>query len=238
MTFTAALTPVKNLVHLEETPVVEIFKHGEDWLANLSDDDWLNSLADDNEVGEQINDVEGAGLIIYVYQGNRAWFRTSVSKTPFAYLKKSLVNLDQAYLKQIFLVRGTSDYPLTEKEIKTLSGMLFERFKDTSVATFTSYTTVYDETDETKTILNNALADVVDLFVATGLDVEKRVAPPVEQGEFGTGTETFKVNGVELTVNTHLADDSDPSKGLGFVSVKVVTEAGEQLLYVSSGVTP
>ena len=230
MPVTANISQVKNLPNIEDTPVVEVFHN------TPKTDSWLDDLPDDDTVA--LTDIDGAGLIIYLYQGNRAWFKTSVSKTPLSYLKKSLTTTDSTYFRNVILVRGTADYPLTEKEVKTLSGMLYERLKNTSVAGFTSYTTISEEKPETQTILSNTLEDLLSLIASYGFDVteENQETQNSTTTEYATGTQIVDINGVQINITTKLKNEENPSEGLKYVSIKVTDSEGEPLLYTSSGV--
>lgn len=225
----SSLVQVK-LTHSEETPVVEVFRTptpGDFW-----DDDY------DTDAGWN-TDSEGSGLILYLYKGNRTWVKTSVSKTPFAFLKKALLTeADSPYLTSVLVVRGTTDYPLTDKEIKNLAGMLNNRFKDTPLASFTSYTTVSDETPETHRILSNLLNDVVDTVTELGFNTTQTVKPEPEEpliSDVKSGNETVVLNGVRVTVQTKLADENNPERGLGFASVRLTDVTGKTIIYSSTG---
>jgi hypothetical protein len=224
------LIQIKDLERIEETPVIEVYRNPS------SEDFWAAGY--DNDAAWN-GDIEGTGLIVYLYKGNRSWAKTSVSKTPFSYLKKSLAN-QSTYLTNVIVVRGTEDYPLTEKESKNLSALLLDRFKDTSVAGFSSYTTISAENDETQTILDNVIADLTTVISGFGYDLNKTENPEpaseINIEDLKSGSETVIVNGLKVTVQTKLNDDNDPNQGIAYTSVRVTNSEDVSVLYASTGI--
>jgi hypothetical protein len=224
------LLQIQNLPNIENTPVIEIFRNptAEDFWAPKYDAD-----ADWNL------DNEGTGLIIYLFKGNRSWAKTSVSKTPFSYLKKNIL-AQSSYLTNVIIVRGTEDYPLAEKESKTLSGLLIERLKNTEVAGFSSYTTVSVESEETQNILDNIIADLETIITAFGYDLTKTEIEDNSSGlnveDLKSGTETVVINGLKVTVQTKLNDDNDPTQGIAYTSVRLNNADDVSVLFASSGI--
>lgn len=228
MTTIPHIRQVKHLPHIEETPVIEIFH------TTVPTDNWLDDLPDDDET--LLSETEGAGLIVYLHRGNREWFKTSVSKTPLNYLKKSLPTLDYTYFTNAILIRGTSDYPMTEKEAKSLSGMIYESLKTTPIAGFTSYTTISAEDNpHTTLILNNALKEILTLIESYGFDLTQTHTEAQTSEELKTGTELITINGLKVNITTKLKNEHSPEEGLKYVSVKITTAQNEPIIYTSTG---
>lgn len=199
---------------------------------NPSPDDFWS---DDYDAGGDWNlDSEGAGLIVYCYTGKRQWVKTSVSKTPFSFLKKQLDSQPE-YLTHVLVVKGTPEYPLTDSEIKTVSGLLVNRMKNTEVASFSSYTTVGSQTPGTMGLLEDAVERLATLLNEFEYDLTVSEPETKTAEELRTFSEVFESNGVITTVQVKLSDDENPDKGVQFVSVKVTDTLNVPLLYANSG---
>lgn len=183
-------------------------------------------------------EVEGNGVILYVYKGRRTWVTSSLSKIPFTALKKALTaTVDYDHLEQVYLIRGARDYPLSDTEAKTLLVMLNNRFKDTSVSSRINYASAPQISEKSQKIIEDAFEDIVEALIASGLDLTKpEAAEPVEGQELFSGIDEVVLNGVRVTVQTKLKNENNPSEGIGFISVKAsVDSTGDSLLYSSSG---
>lgn len=199
-----------------------------------TDDFW----SEDYDVTQEWpKDVDGAGLIVYVYQSLRTWVKTSVSKTPFAFLKKSL-DAQPDTLTDVFVIKGTPEYPLTEAEMKALSGLLTNRLKDTETTIFTSYTTVPSMSDRTTKFLTDALNEITSLFVDAGLNVTPQQTTEEEKEQLRTTTETYEHNGVKTTVSVKLKNDNDPTEGVSYVYVRVTDTENNTLITANTGKYP
>lgn len=220
--------PTPSLKGAEETPVYDIFR-------TVTPDEFFDADP------QWFDDNDSYGLIIYLFKGNREWVKTSVSKTPFAFLKKNiLLEAANGYLEGALIIRGTSDFPLTDKEVKTLSGLIINKLRSTKVSAFSSYSTIGELNDELELVLNNAVTDfttIVSTHNWVDIDLTETVVEKIETepGEVSSGNETVTINGLTLNVVTRLINDNDPTEGVGFVSIRVTDPDGKNLLYASSG---
>ena len=220
--------PTAGLKGVEETPVYDIFR-------TVTPDEFFDADP------QWFDDNDSYGLIVYLFKGNREWVKTSVSKTPFSFLKKNiLLEAANGYLEGALIIRGTSDFPFTDKEVKTLSGLIINKLRSTKVSAFSSYSTIGELNEELELVLNNAVTDFntivsthnwVDIDL-TEITVDKPATVP---GEVSSGNETLTINGLTLNIVSRLVNDNAPSEGVGFVSIRVTDPEGKNLLYASSG---
>lgn len=231
MLLESGLIEIEPLTHSGQGGFVEIFK-------SPTSEDWDNGV-DELDLVDYGADEDGSGLILFIYKGKRNWIKTSVSKTPFTFLKKALTTLDPAFFDSVILIRGAAGYPLSDKEIKNLSAKLNTRLKDTGTHFISSYVTSVEENDKAiAAILDNALKDVVEILSYNGLDTVKKVRPPEEPKELNqlqSGTSLVVVNGLDVIVQTKLVDENNPEAGLDYVSVRVSSPEGKSVVYASTG---
>lgn len=227
----SGLIELEPLTHSGQGGFIEIFK-------SPTRQDWANGL-DELDLVDYTADEDGTGLILFVYKGKRNWIKTSVSKVPFSFLKKTLATIDPAFLDTVLLIRGTSGYPLSDKEVKTLASKINFRLKDTEMHFISSYANTPEEKDAVSlAILHNALEDIVEVLEYEGYDVSKKVAPaeePKEIEELQSGVTSVVINGVTVTVQTKLSDENAPEDGLDYISVRVSSSEGKSLVYASTG---
>lgn len=212
MQFPETLIPVDDAVRIEESGLCELFITPPD----VDDDDSVHL--------PWVQDVEGHGLILYVNRGKRDWVSSSTSKTPFVYLQKALnTTVDFGYLESVFVFRGIDGYPLSEVELKYVASMLNERLKDTSVSSrLVAYTAPEIKDLAVRTMLDDAVLDILDAFILLGLDVEPKLSEtPAATEETRSGTAEVQVNGLTLTVATKLKDENDREAGLESISIRV-----------------
>jgi hypothetical protein len=227
----SGLIEIEPLTNSGSGGFIEIFK-------SPTRQDWANGL-DELDLVDYTADEDGTGLILFVYKGKRNWIKTSVSKVPFSFLKKTLATMDPAFLDTVLLIRGTSGYPLSDKEVKTLASKINVRLKDTEMHFISSYANTLEEKNATNlAILENALKDIVEVLSYEGYDVAKKVEPdaePKEVEELQSGVTSVVVNGITLTVQTKLTNENAPEEGLDYVSVRISSPEGKSLIYASTG---
>jgi hypothetical protein len=225
------MIPVDDMTRTEADGLAEIFVNPPD-------------IADDDPFAENVRlpwktDIEGHGVILYVFKGKRTWVGGSVSKVPFSYLRKALdTTVDFEYLENVFLVRGTDGYPLSEREAKAILSMLNTRFKDTRVSSRVSYTSAVQLNEEEERVVENIFLDLVEALEATGLNLTKLTPEHVvaEGQTLLSGSGEVTVNGVKLAVQTRLKDENDPTQGLQYFSVRgTIEDTGENVLFTSTG---
>lgn len=212
MQFPETLIPVDDAVRIEEAGLCELFVTPPD----VDEDDIVHL--------PWVQDVEGHGLILYVHRGKRDWVSSSVSKTPFAYLQKALnASVDFTYLESVFVFRGVDGYPLSEVELKYVASALNEKLKDTSVSSrLVAYTAPEIKDDTVRTLLDDAVLDILDAFIFLGLDVTpKSTDDSVHVDEVRSGVTEVKANGLLFTVATKLKDENDREAGLESLSIRV-----------------
>lgn len=220
--------PSTDLEGVEQTPVYEIFR-------TVTPDEFFDADP------QWFDDNDSYGLIIYLFKGNREWIKTSVSKTPFAFVKKNiLLEAASGYLEGALIIRGTSDFPYTDKEIKTLSGLIINKLRSTRVSAFSSYSTIGEMNDEIELVFNNAVSDFMSIvskndWVQLNIEEIEPTKVDTEPGELVSGNETLTVNGLTLNITTRLINENSPEEGVGFVSVRVTAPDGKNILYTSSG---
>ena len=185
-------------------------------------------------------DVDGSGLILFVFKGKRNWIKTSVSKTPFSFTKKALASMTSPHFAQVLVIRGSDGYPLSDKEIKNISGLLNNRLKDTPTHLITSYITVNPDTVEAEIIADNVVDDIIEILSHTlGLDVARPAfvdnQAVIPAAELQSGTDSTVMNGLTVTLQTKLVDDDEPEEGLEYTSIRVVTADGKTVVFASTG---
>lgn len=225
------LTRVTNTPNIDETPVVEIFASKPSGI-----------FVDVTVEPAQPYDIDGSGLILYFYEGNRSWVKTSISKTPLTYAKKALLaEVDNEYLKNVVIVRGTPDFPLADKEIKHLSALFSNLVKDTNLTGFSSYTTLTSETPELTAILNNVVLDLKNIVEQFGFDITKRVIETdvndLRVEDLQSGNTELVIHGLRVNMYTKLVNDNNPENGLEYVGVTVTHPDGKKILVTSAGQT-
>lgn len=183
------------------------------------------------------DDVEGNGLIIYVYKGKRTWITSSISKVPFSYLKKALNStIDLTYLEKIYLIRGEKDFPLSDSECKTIATKIHNHLKNTNISSRISYTTPGQLSESEEKFADNIYLDLIDNFKNDGFDLTEKFENKStnEPNELKSGNETITTNGLITTIQTRLKDENDPSKGLETISVRVQLEKTQETLLSTS----
>lgn len=179
-------------------------------------------------------DVDGTGLVVFVYEGKRSWVKTTISKTPFNYMRKALQPAPPENLKHVYVIRGNMLFPLMDAEIKSLSGLIINRLKDTSLAGFSTYTTVSSLSTKMLTMLNHVVDNFVSILEEAEYDLTVHTPNSVEE-DIRNGTTVFKGAGYTATVSLMLKDENDPSQGAGFISVRVNDATGGNLLTTTVG---
>lgn len=199
-----------------------------------TEDFWLDSY--DSTAGWP-QDVEGSGLIIYMYKAKRLWIKNSISKTPFSFLKKSL-EIPNPQLTNVLIIKGTQEYPLTETETKTLSGLLVNRLKNTEVAVFTSYSSVPQLTPVKETFLNEIITVTAETLTTQGYDVSVKEPSSPTPNEVRTFTETYETNGTKISVSVKLRNEDLPEEGISYASIRLTDDKGNTIISANTGTYP
>lgn len=186
---------------------------------------------EDTEVDTEgwVNDVEGSGLVLLFHKSKkRQWVTVSVSKTPFTYVKRGLKTIS-SYVTDMMIVRGEDGFPLTDKEAKTLSGLLVAESGQTVF--LTSYTTIFDTTPELSETFNKVVNQVIKFGNKQGFFFKEANSDGEPSADFVTGTQVVKVDGLTVTITTELSNPDEPESGLNSISIKCVDRNNNVVLY-------